>query len=437
MRHPERANSSNARVVALRTERDEIALLNRIISAQGEIVAAANNPKEVVDLIVRRTQELTRSEGAALEVLDGDDLVYFATSGVAADHVGRRIPAQNSLAGLCIAESRTLRCDDAEHDARVNQEACRQVGLRSMLVAPLLHAGKPIGALKVMSPYACAYNATDVRTLERMAVLIGSTLGSVFERQNASQRHDRIDAAAHAEMQANEDWKTRIRTLIAERRIETVFQPVVRLTDMAVLGYEALSRFPAGTGTPDVWLGKASALGLGIALEMEALRSALEHLRRIPAPLTLAVNLSPEALSAPVLDDVLRPYDTSRLILEITEHSTVEDYALLRDRVLSLQKQGLRLAIDDAGAGFASLRHILNLTPDIIKLDISLTRGVDQDTRRQVLVSAILTFAQGTSTHVVVEGIETEGELAALQDLGVESGQGYLLGRPDALPSAQ
>lgn len=160
MRHPERANSPNARVVALRTERDEIALLNRIISAQGEIVAAANNPKEVVDLIVRRTQELTRSEGAALEVLDGEDLVYFAASGVAADQVGRRIPAQNSLAGLCIAENQTLRCDDAEHDARVNLEACRQVGLRCMLVAPLLYSGKPIGALKVISPYACAYRDT-------------------------------------------------------------------------------------------------------------------------------------------------------------------------------------------------------------------------------------------------------------------------------------
>lgn len=437
MRHPERANSPNARVVALRTERDEIALLNRIISAQGEIVAAANNPKEVVDLIVRRTQELTRSEGAALEVLDGEDLVYFAASGVAADQVGRRIPAQNSLAGLCIAENQTLRCDDAEHDARVNLEACRQVGLRSMLVAPLLYSGKPIGALKVISPYACAYRDTDVRTLERMSALIGSTLGSVFERQNASQRHEQVDAAAKAEIEESEAWKTRIRTLISERQIATVFQPVVRLTDMTVLGYEALSRFPTGTGTPDVWLNKASELGLGIALEMEALRSALDHLARIPEPLSLAVNLSPEALSAPVLEDVLRGYDTSRLVLEITEHSTVEDYGLLRHRVLALQKQGLRLAIDDAGAGFASLRHILNLTPDIIKLDISLTRGVDQDTRRQVLVSAILTFAQGTSTHVVVEGIETQGELAALQALGVESGQGYFLGRPDALPSAQ
>jgi EAL domain-containing protein (putative c-di-GMP-specific phosphodiesterase class I) len=208
----------------------------------------------------------------------------------------------------------------------------------------------------------------------------------------------------------------------------------MRLADRSVIGYEALSRFPAGTGAPDAWFSMASETGLGIALEIEAVRSALGHLASIPKPLRLSINVSPETLMDPALEDVLQPHDKSRLVLEITEHSTVADYEVMGQRVLALQSQGLEFAIDDAGAGFASLRHILHLVPDVIKLDISLTRRIDHDKRRQMLVSAILSFAHGTSTRVVVEGIETEGELDALVTLGVEFGQGYYLGRPEALP---
>lgn len=434
MRDHGSSRASRAAVVALRAEQNETALLNRIISAQSDIAAAVHDPKEVVDVVMKRAQELTRSEGAAVELLEGDELVYVSASGVAARQVGLRIPIGHSLAGLCVANNQVLWCDDAEFDPRVNREVCRQVGLRSMLVAPLLHAGEPIGVLKVMSPYASAYRDTDVRTLERMSALIGSALGHALKHDRLARGEQPATDAEQGMGRRRGDWEPRIRSLLANRRIRTVFQPVVRLGDRAVTGYEALSRFPAGAGTPDVWFSMAGEVGLGIALEIEALRSALGHLAAIPEPLRLSINLSPETLMAPVLEDALRPYDKSRLILEITEHSTVADYEAMGERILALQHQGLEIAIDDAGAGFASLRHILQLMPDVIKLDISLTRRIDHDVRRQALVSAILSFADRTAARVVVEGVETAGELDALVALGVEFGQGYYLGRPGPLP---
>jgi EAL domain-containing protein (putative c-di-GMP-specific phosphodiesterase class I) len=130
---------------------------------------------------------------------------------------------------------------------------------------------------------------------------------------------------------------------------------------------------------------------------------------------------------------LLSAYDMARVIVEITEHTTVPDYDRLRACLRGLQSRGVQVAIDDAGAGFASLRHILQLSPDIIKLDISLTRGIDSDTRRQTMVSAIQTFASGTNAAIVVEGVENESELGTLIGLGIEYGQGFHLGRPGPL----
>jgi EAL domain-containing protein (putative c-di-GMP-specific phosphodiesterase class I) len=121
-------------------------------------------------------------------------------------------------------------------------------------------------------------------------------------------------------------------------------------------------------------------------------------------------------------------------VVEITEHELIEDYAHLLDALTPLRTAGIRLAVDDAGSGYASLRHILSLQPDIIKLDIALTRGVDTDPVRRALASALVGFARDTGSVIVAEGIETSAELAALQRLGVPLGQGFYLARPGDLP---
>jgi len=137
-----------------------------------------------------------------------------------------------------------------------------------------------------------------------------------------------------------------------------------------------------------------------------------------------------EVLDA-VLAGALRP-----LALEVTEHAPVEDYAVLRDALAPLRKSGIRLAIDDAGAGYSSLQHIIQLRPDIIKLDMSLTKSIDSDQARRALASALTFFAREVGSVIVAEGIETEAELATLQRLDVSRGQGYLLGRPGDLAQA-
>lgn len=126
-----------------------------------------------------------------------------------------------------------------------------------------------------------------------------------------------------------------------------------------------------------------------------------------------------------------------RLVLELTEHAAVEDYEQLSRALEPFRAKGMRLAIDDVGAGFASMRHVLNLKPDLIKLDVSLTRGINGDTGRLAMSAAMVAFAERTGCMVVAEGVETEAELDTLRNIGVHFGQGYLLGRPSTLPTAQ
>ncbi len=117
-------------------------------------------------------------------------------------------------------------------------------------------------------------------------------------------------------------------------------------------------------------------------------------------------------------------------MLEITEHEAVEDYDSLIDALQDLRAQGVRVAIDDAGAGFASMRHTLQIAPDIVKLDLSLTHGIDSDHARQALATALVSFAEEMGITIVAEGIETEAQLAKLIDLGVRYGQGFYLAEP-------
>jgi EAL domain-containing protein (putative c-di-GMP-specific phosphodiesterase class I) len=137
------------------------------------------------------------------------------------------------------------------------------------------------------------------------------------------------------------------------------------------------------------------------------------------------------------LPAVLCDGDLSRVVLEITEHTTVEDYAKLHEVLRPLRERGMRLSIDDAGAGYSSFRHILRLRPDFIKLDISLTRDIDSDRGRRALAAALIGFARETGAELIAEGVETESELATLRKLGVHKAQGYLLGRPAPFETAQ
>jgi EAL domain-containing protein (putative c-di-GMP-specific phosphodiesterase class I) len=413
------------------SEINEHDLLQRLIATQSEIVQAGLDPYKVVDVVTRRAQELTRSTGAVVEILVGSELVYWSASGSAQAHVGLRTSLKKSLAGLCVSSRRALRCDDSEVDPRVDREVARQTRSRSALVVPLPYADSIIGVLEVMSPTTIAYGPKDIRTLELLSSLIGNMLGHAVQHASIEAA---INSRAEHERLLDQDATTardRIRGVIEAEDFEMAFQPIVELESNRTVGVEALARFRSALDqSPDRWFHEAAQVGVGLELELATLRSSLAALDRIPEHMYLAVNVSPETLVSPQLVRLCAQCDARRVVLEITEHSLVEDYGALSERAASLRRIGIRLAIDDAGAGFASLRHVLKLCPDLIKIDRSITRDIDTQLRHQSLASAMLTFAQGTSAFVVAEGIETANELSTLKQLGIPYGQGYYLGHP-------
>ncbi len=252
--------------------------------------------------------------------------------------------------------------------------------------------------------------------------------------EDITDRHSaENDAAAAAARTRN-----RIAASLAADGPEIVFQPIVDLSTRAVVGAEALSRFTSDPyRAPDVWFREAAEVGLGIELELAAICTATAGLVDLPAPMYLSVNASPRVAMAPIVQRHLESVDLTRLVLELTEHDDVEDYDTLQASLAPLRAAGLRLAVDDTGSGYSSLRHILNLEPDIIKLDRELTRGIDTDPARRALASALITFRDDIGSTVVAEGIETEAELNTLCELGLLFGQGYFLGRPAPLSELQ
>jgi EAL domain-containing protein (putative c-di-GMP-specific phosphodiesterase class I) len=173
---------------------------------------------------------------------------------------------------------------------------------------------------------------------------------------------------------------------------------------------------------------------LGIELEATTLRAALDGAATLPASSWLNLNVSPELILSDRLAPILRGNDI-RLVLEVTEHIAVGDYDHVRAQLWRLGAH-VRLAVDDAGAGFASLRHILELRPNFIKLDRTLIAGIDADPARQALVVGLRHFAVTTGCILVAEGVETEAEAATLRAIPIDLGQGFLFGRPAPAPDA-
>ena len=229
------------------------------------------------------------------------------------------------------------------------------------------------------------------------------------------------------------DVLERLRRAFADAALETVFQPVVELASNDCIAYEALTRFPdEPSWTTRDWFAAATDAGVAAQLELAAIASALTHLEDIPYGSALAINVSAAVAVTDEFFELVAPF-ANRLIIELTEHEPIDDYASLALGLQDLRDLGARIAIDDVGAGFASMRHILRLGPDIVKLDLSLTQGLAHDAGARALTSALVEFADSTGTVLAAEGIETPAELELLRGLGVGHGQGYLLGRPSPL----
>jgi EAL domain-containing protein (putative c-di-GMP-specific phosphodiesterase class I) len=244
---------------------------------------------------------------------------------------------------------------------------------------------------------------------------------------------DAIDRDLEAGADRAEKVK-RIQSVLDREEFSMVYQPIIHVEQNKVVGYESLTRFTLTPArSPDVWFNEAASVGMGAQLEIKAVKLALVALDSLPQEVYLSFNVSPEVVISGEVGRVLEGMPLDRIVLEITEHATIVEYEELTKALAPLRTQGLRLAVDDAGAGYASFRHILRLQPDIIKLDMSLTRDIDTDSARRALASALIRFAQETGSKIVAEGVETATELSVLRSLGVNKAQGYLLGRPAPL----
>ncbi|SIT12099.1 MAG: EAL domain-containing protein [Thalassolituus maritimus] len=208
-------------------------------------------------------------------------------------------------------------------------------------------------------------------------------------------------------------------------------QPITALTDRSIQGFELLARLSTDLDlSPAQLFIDADRLGLSSAIGLRVVEKSKEALVTLPSNAYVSINVTPAFLMQCDISGIYTPEEAKRIVLELTEHEEIADYDLLNARLKPLRDAGMRLAIDDAGAGYASMRHILLLSPDMLKLDMSLIRDIDQDRDKQSLVAALRGFAQVQGYMVVAEGIETEAELAELETLNVCCGQGYLLSRP-------
>lgn len=300
------------------------------------------------------------------------------------------------------------------------RERLIEEGVVSVVLAPIRFNSSLIGVLAIGSR-----NPDSVTSIESRFALfeeLGSYAGSYFGSQAAA-------------FESEAQLRDRVKDVIEARRFHPVFQPLVDLETRLPVGYEALTRFDDGVA-PDRHFADAHAVGLGSELESIVAAAALEAAEFLSPELFLSVNFSPAALldghAAATLEGVKHS-----IVIEVTEHDVISDYKAVRDAVGAIP--GASLAVDDAGAGYTSLSHILELHPEYVKLDISLIRDIDSNPARQAMVAGMCHFAEQSGTILIAEGIETEDEAARLRWLGVTLGrgrllgQGYFFGRPEAL----
>lgn len=293
----------------------------------------------------------------------------------------------------------------------------RVAGVGSFVAAPVRRTdGSALGLFLLVSHF-------DTPNLDDAAAAEVAILAHAIEKLS--------DEATDPSPVAGED---EIRDVIESDDIAMVFQPIIDLAHGWTVGWEALARFPHGADRgPDQWFADAERIDRGVQLESMAARSALANLDRIPSGTFLAVNVGPRTLASDGFVDLLEGMPLRRIVLELTGRVTIQDPAPFNRVMDALHSQGARLAVDDAGGGFTSLSAMMELAPDIIKIDPILVRGVEDDPVKRALVAGLVAFAEEVGAITTAEGVESLQEASALRALGVGCAQGHQFGRPAPL----
>ncbi len=280
------------------------------------------------------------------------------------------------------------------------------------VAAPVRHRGRPVAVLYLVSQTDApdAWIARYLRIASELAAHVGPMIGPQLARRDSA-------TTSHEEMLR----------IIGDARFTPFFQPICDLRTGVPVGWESLTRFADGA-PPARRFADANLLGLGAELELACGTRAVEAFRGLGRDGWLSVNLAPSLVLSGRAAGIVAAADRP-VVLELTEAIAPADYLRLRD-MLALLGAPAMIAVDDTGAGYTSLRQVLDLRPDFLKLDLGLVHEIDRDTARQALVAGMVHYASQTGTHLVAEGVETEAERRVLIRLGIEYGQGLLLGAP-------
>ncbi len=250
-------------------------------------------------------------------------------------------------------------------------------------------------------------------------------------------------------LRAQRDLQNRcdLQEVLLADRLSTVFQPIVDLRGRQVLGYEALSRGPAGSAyqMPRRLFEMAEEADLVFELDRKCRRRALAAAISLPTQAKLFVNVFPSAMYDPEFQGVAlvrlvedQGLSSDRVVLEITEKAAIQNPDLFAEALAELTRFGFSIAVDNVGAGYSGLEKIAHLNPRYLKFDRELIKGIDSSYIRREMTRALKAFADRIGSTIIAEGIERDGEVQTLLELGIEYGQGFLLGRPQAgfLPPA-
>jgi EAL domain-containing protein (putative c-di-GMP-specific phosphodiesterase class I) len=283
------------------------------------------------------------------------------------------------------------------------------------------------------------YDGTVFGTLGCINTMPDPSLGArdlSMMRVFAEMAAEHIEADLQVEDEKH-DLTVNLKTVLTGDPISIVYQPVFDLKQAQVIGFESLARFTTTpVRAPNAWFSDAARVGLDIALELKVLEKALACFTRLPPGIYVAFNVSPNIVINGQLELAFRNAPIDRIVLEVNEHVSIREYDEIAKAMAPLRERGLRVSVDDTGAGLTSFRHIVSLRPDIVKLPMSLTRNIDSDGARRALASALMQFANESAATIIAEGVETAAELKALRAIGVTRAQGYFLGRPVPLATA-
>lgn len=376
----------------------------------------AASAEETAERICRAVTRLHGIEAAILVMLDATDRTIVLGSGARGHaHLGLDLPLPPELATRLRA-----RLDDGPwvgpwEITRGPRDRRRPIVPEptAMAVFPVRNGARTVGALVVGATGGDGVTglASRLAGLESFGALANALLGPELA---ARQQRDLTEAT--------------VAGVLAQRAFAPVFQPIVTLEHGLVVGHEALTRFRDGV-RPERRFAEAAAVGRGVDLEIACVEAALQDAEALPPTSWLSLNVSPATVLEGGRLRRLLARTPHGVVVEVTEHQPIEDHPAFRTAVRSLGRE-VRLAVDDAGAGFATFRHLARLRPDFIKIDMGLVHGIERDPARQALVAGLVHFARSSGAVLIAEGVETPEEHTALRDLGVGLGQGFLIGRP-------